>query len=507
MDIKTTIKNVLCSLSLPWGGFFFCAMFSSQVQAFTENYVPTAGDYVFYTFALSGAAFSAAVIVAYREYRWLFYVLFSVLLLANSASFDGVLAYFIGQHDFVLWVLPYLLTSTTAAYGFFMIALNLERPHLFSRFKRLFFVLSAISALFPLSSVIWLGKLSLALMWLPVNVLFFAMVLAQILPPLTWKTSDRRLNLLTRAFPVVVGMFAVIAYMTHFASSGFSQTELNGINRTLLLLFAFFSITIVIWQAFVSHRAKELAEHDALKAARNEAQIQLALLKAESDYEKARDIASKHRSQLACVSHDLKQPISALRVAIHQLQQVQKRPGADHLARAVDYIDSLSRSYLDEGLAEDEVYEQHVGKESVSTAVFSQTLQQMFAEEALRKNIRFDVRYADYPVLVEPLSTMRIMTNLISNAMTHAGASRLLVGFRFRGGRVVFQVHDNGRGMGDDTLANVLLPGVKGPDSEGQGLGLKIVQELCQAQDMPFTMRSTLGGGTSAYVELLFDRG
>ena len=462
---------------------------------------------MFYTFALTGVVFSAAVITAYREFRWLYYVLFSLLLLVNSAAFDGVLAWFLGQNDFVLWVVPYLLTAATAAYGFLMIALNLEEPHPFTRFKRLFIILAVIAALFPLSSVFWLGQWSLALMWMPVNVLFFAMVLAQVLPPLTWRSSDRRLNLLTRAFPLVVGLFAVGAYGVHFASPGFSQAELNDINRTLLLLFAFFSITIVIWQAFASHESKQRAQRDALKAARNEAQMQLALIKAEKDYEEARAVASRHRSQLASVSHDLKQPITALRVAIDQLQQVQKKPGADHLARAVDYIDSLSRSYLGEELNEDEAAEQHVGKEPVSTAVFAQTLKQMFSDEASRNRIRLDVRCADHPVAVEPLSTMRIMTNLIGNALTHAGATRLLVGFRPRGEKVVFQVHDNGRGMDEEALANALLPGVKGPDSGGQGLGLKIVQELCQAQDMPFTMRSTPGRGTSAYVELGLDRG
>lgn len=506
MDTKKTLKNALCPLSLPWGRFFLCAVLSSQAQAFTENYVPTPVDYVFYTFALSGAVFSAAVITAYREYRWLLYVLFSVLLLANSASFDGVLAYFFGQDDFVLWVVPYLLTSTTAAYGFFMVALNLERPHPFTRFKRMFIVLGGISALFPLSSFIWLGKLSLALMWLPVNTLFFTMVLAQVLPPLTWQSSDRLLNLLTRAFPVVVGLFAVIAYAIHFISSGFSQTDLNSLNRILLLLFAFFSITIVIWQAFASHRSKDLAERNALKAARSAAEMQLALMKAEKEYEEAKTVASRHRSQLAFVSHDLKQPISALRVAIEQLQRVEKKPGADHLTRAVDYIESLSRSYISEDLNE-EGTEQHVGKEAVSAAVFARTLKQMFADEAVRRGIRLDVRYADYPLVVEPLSTMRIMTNLIGNALAHAEPTRLLIGFRLRGKKVVFQVHDNGRGMDKKSLSNALLPGVKGADSEGHGLGLKIVQELCVTQDMPFTMHSTLGKGTSAYVELECDRG
>lgn len=507
MNIKTTINKVICSLSLPWGIFVLCVVLSPQAKAFTENYVPAAGDYVFYTFALSGAAFSVAVITAYREYRWLLYVLFAVLLLANSASFDGVLAYFLGQHDFVLWVVPYLLTSTTAAYGFFMIALNLEPPHPFARFKRIFIALAITSALFPLTSVFWLGKLSLALMWRPVNVLFFTMVLAQILPPLTWQSSDRLLNLLTRVFPVVVGLFAVIAYSVHYFSSGFSQTDLNGINRILLLLFAFFSITIVIWQAFESHRSKDLAERKALEAARSAAEMQLALMKAEKEYEEAKAVASRHRSQLAFVSHDLKQPITALRVVIDQLQRVEKKPGADHLTRAVDYIESLSRSYISEDRVEEEGTEQHVGKESVSTAVFAQTLKQMFAEEAMQKKIRFDVRCADYPIVVEPLSTMRVMTNLIGNALTHAEATRLLVGFRLAGNRVVFQVHDNGLGMDDETLARSLLSGVKGPDSEGQGLGLKIVQELCSAQDMPFTICSILGRGTSAYVELLHDRG
>ena len=97
---------------------------------------------------------------------------------------------------------------------------------------------------------------------------------------------------------------------------------------------------------------------------------------------------------------------------------------------------------------------------------------------------------------------MRIMANLIANALAHAAPSRLLVGFMPRGERVLFRVHDDGVGMDPDTLARVMQSGFKGTDSDGEGLGLGIVNALCQAQDLSFELRSVPGRGTSAFVSL-----
>lgn len=140
--------------------------------------------------------------------------------------------------------------------------------------------------------------------------------------------------------------------------------------------------------------------------------------------------------------------------------------------------------------------------EIVASRVFARTLEQMFSAQAREQGVRLRVICPDSSIVVEPLATMRVMTNLISNALAHAAPTRLLVGFRPQGSRVLFQVHDDGVGMDAHTLARVTEQGFKGADSDGHGLGLGIVDELCRAQGMTLSLQSEPGRGTSACVSL-----
>jgi len=99
-----------------------------------------------------------------------------------------------------------------------------------------------------------------------------------------------------------------------------------------------------------------------------------------------------------------------------------------------------------------------------------------------------------------PLPTMRIMTNLLANVFAHAQASRVLVGFRRRGAQVSFEVYDDGAGMDETVLTAALQQGGKGAASNGDGLGLSIVQDLCETQGYRFSIRSRPGHGTAVKV-------
>lgn len=471
--------------------------------ALTKNHVPDTGDAAFYTFALTAIAFSAAVIVAYQEFRWLVYVMFSLMLLLTVASMDGNLAYLLGGGDFVLWVAPYLMVGATTTIGFVVVALRLEPPHNLVRLRPLFGALAALTAMLPLSSVFWLERISLVTMWMPLNLLFFAMLFAHALPPITWRVEDRLQRLLTRAFPVIVSSVAAALHLSHFAGDGYSQSQLNQLNRLIMLLFAMFSLATVVWQVVANTRAKQRSEREALRLERNEARLELALAHAEADYEEAMTAASRHRSRLATVSHDLKQPVATLRHAVDQMRRAGHTDDADKLSRAVDYVASLSRAYTDDdNVGHDDSTDKTRTAEVVDSRVFAQTVQQMFAEQAREQGVRLRVICPESQIRVEPLATMRVLTNLIGNALAHAEPSRLIVGFRPRSDRVAFQVHDDGQGMDDQVLAKVTQQGFKGAASDGQGLGLNIVQELCDAQGFTFSLVSSPGRGTSACVSM-----
>lgn len=129
-------------------------------------------------------------------------------------------------------------------------------------------------------------------------------------------------------------------------------------------------------------------------------------------------------------------------------------------------------------------------------------LKHMFSGQAKEQGVELRVVCPAARIVVAPLPTMRIMTNLVANALAHAHATRVLVGFRPKGDVIVFQVHDNGVGIDEESLQKSLEPGKKGPDSLGQGLGLGIVTELCRSARAEFRLVSREGRGTSAFVSL-----
>jgi len=475
-------------------------------RALTPGYVPVMADGVFYTFLLTAIALSTAIITACGQIQWLVYVLFSLLLLLSVASIDGTLAHLLGGGDFVLWVLPYLCVSLATAFGYLVVVLRIEGPHRLTRLRPFFAGLALLTALLPLSSVLWLERISLVTMWIPLNVVFLVMLFAQVLPPLTWRIRDPLQRRLTRAFPVVVGGFATAVQLSHWITGGFPQPFFNLVNRFTLLLSAAFSLAIVIWQVVATTREKAAAERQTLLAERNEARLKLALAEAEADYREAVSVASRHRSKLQTVSHDLRQPVAALRHVVDAMQRAGHAHEADRLSRAVDYVASLAGAYTQdseiEPTAADAPPAAGGGPELVACGMFARTLDQMFAAQARQQGVRLRIVCPPGTVRVEPLAAMRIMANLIGNALAHAAPTRLLVGFMPRGDRVLFRVHDDGVGMAPDTLSRLMRPGCKGTGSGGEGLGLSIVQALCEAQGMPFELRSVPGHGTSAFVSM-----
>ena len=497
---------------LPWvKRFLWLALwsFAADASALTMNHVPGLGDAAFYTFSLTVIAVSAAIIWAYGESRWMAYVALFLLMLIGVASIDGNLAYLFGGSDFVLWVVPFLLQSSITAFGFLIVALRLEAPHPLIRLKPWFVSLAILTSLFPLSSWLWLGKISLVTMWLPINALFLVMLLSQGLPPFTWAITDPLQKALTRYFPLVVAGLAIAIQVVNYAGEA-SQATMNALYRLTALLYATSSLAVVVWQVVANTREKLSAERQMLVAERNEAQLQLALSQTRSDYQNAMSAASHHRSRLATVSHDLKQPVVALRHAVDQMQRAGQSDDAGKLSRAIDYIASLSHAYVgDETTAVDSRDSEgefsapnKVEVEIVQTRTFAQMLEQMFRGQSEGQGVYLRVICPDTSVFVEPLPTMRIMTNLVSNALAHAQAKRIVIGFRPRGSKVVFQVHDDGVGMGKVALETALESGVKGLDSDGQGLGLGIVSELCRSAEADFRLVSHPGKGTSAYVSL-----
>lgn len=103
----------------------------------------------------------------------------------------------------------------------------------------------------------------------------------------------------------------------------------------------------------------------------------------------------------------------------------------------------------------------------------------------------------------------RILNNLIANAVRHSQGSKIFLGARRRGGDIVLEVRDNGRGLKPEALARVFeplcapssIPGA-GRSAASSGLGLYIVQRFAEMMHGSVMCRSAPGAGTSFEVRL-----
>lgn len=245
-------------------------------------------------------------------------------------------------------------------------------------------------------------------------------------------------------------------------------------------------------------RAEALAAEMAALA--REAEIAQDLLAAEQNYARARDLAQSRKRQLATTSHDLRQPLLSLRMTVDALAERLDPDTRARLGEAFDYIASLSGSYLDAATEHDNAPEADETTEPYPIAMIQQTVGQMFRDEAAAKGLKLHVVPDETHVTVPPLDLMRIVSNLVSNAIKYTTTGE--VSLRVEAGPTLV-VEDTGPGMTDAELAAFRTEGVKGEASDGHGLGLAVCFDLAGKNGLSLEVASEPGRGTRFALDLI----
>lgn len=201
---------------------------------------------------------------------------------------------------------------------------------------------------------------------------------------------------------------------------------------------------------------------------------------------------------LAGVSHDLRTPLTRLRMGIEM-------SGADEASRAemVADIEEMDRSigqFLDFARAE-------AGEppESIDLA----TLLEELAEQYRRRGHDFVVCGADVPVILNarPKAMRRAVANLIDNALRHAGARQPVeLGLATQADEIIIEVRDRGPGIPPEEAERLKLPFTRlasaRTDAIGTGLGLAIVDRVARGHGGRLELLPREGGGLIARLVL-----
>lgn len=143
--------------------------------------------------------------------------------------------------------------------------------------------------------------------------------------------------------------------------------------------------------------------------------------------------------------------------------------------------------------------------------------------EELASNFRSACENAGirFEVYCEPLSELvfvdrdmweRVVLNLLSNAFKFTLEGKITVRLRQKAEGVCLEVADTGVGIAEAELPRLFerfhrIEGSKGRTREGSGIGLALVRQLVQMHEGEVRVESSLGEGTSFFVDLPYGSG
>jgi two-component system OmpR family sensor kinase len=225
------------------------------------------------------------------------------------------------------------------------------------------------------------------------------------------------------------------------------------------------------------------------------------------------DAFRSQRRFVSDASHELRTPLTVARgqIELALTDGGPRDPAADTLGAAVVELDRMSRiveellllARLDEGLP--------MRREPVEV--------ELVVEEALLRGLRLAVSAGgpdrkppraevdaepDLYALADPDRLLQVVSNLVVNAVQHAGdQAQLALAVRRTGDEVVIDVSDTGPGIAPEDLPHVFDRFYRATArAGGAGLGLAIADSLTRAMSGRLAVRSVVGEGTTFTVRV-----
>jgi signal transduction histidine kinase len=194
---------------------------------------------------------------------------------------------------------------------------------------------------------------------------------------------------------------------------------------------------------------------------------------------------------LAAMSHDLKTPLTRLRLRAELLEDDDSRSRfekdlGEMQAMVTDALEALR------GL------EAQAKPVPVDVMALLESLQA--DNEEMGRSVEIEGR-SNAPLVCDPAPLRRCVTNLVDNAVIYGQRARILV--EDRPEALTLRIRDDGPGIPDDMLERVFDPffrleGSRSRETGGTGLGLSIARNIARALGGDLRLRNAPGGGLEA---------
>ena len=210
---------------------------------------------------------------------------------------------------------------------------------------------------------------------------------------------------------------------------------------------------------------------------------------------------------IATVSHELKTPISSIKMSLQLLEN-----------RQVGELNSEQQSLI-ESIKEDagrllKITGELLNMTQVESGTIQMTLNPTDATEIIEyavkankaaaeeKKIKLKINLPDKlpKLLADNEKTSWVLTNLLSNAVRYSHENSVIfIDVTIQNEKIKFSVTDTGQGVSPEYVDKIFdryfrIPGTK---KEGTGLGLSISKEFIEAQGGQITIKSDFGAGST----------
>ncbi|KIK83832.1 HAMP domain-containing sensor histidine kinase [Pseudomonas sp. W15Feb9B] len=210
--------------------------------------------------------------------------------------------------------------------------------------------------------------------------------------------------------------------------------------------------------------------------------------------QRIREQVQQRARMLGAVSHDLRTPLSRLKLRLEQIDdeklQGQMRQDLNDMIGMLD----ATLTYLHEQRTSEALQLMDV-----------QALVESLCENAQDQGADVEVSGHCAPLQVQPMALRSCINNLMDNALRYAGQARIEL--QDQREQLLIRVIDHGPGIAADQREAVFEPfyrleGSRNRNSGGVGLGMTIAREAAQRLGGQLNLEETPGGGLTAIIRL-----
>ncbi len=217
---------------------------------------------------------------------------------------------------------------------------------------------------------------------------------------------------------------------------------------------------------------------------------------------------------LAVVSHDLRNPLGSVAMAVGMLERVVPTDESGHkmlrhvatISRAVDRMERLIADLLD--MASIDAGRLAIDVKANEVAMLLRDAGELMEPLAQQKAVVLEVASAQAPpaaVHCDRGRVIQVFSNLIGNAIKFTPErGRIRVAAHARGATIEFVVTDTGPGIAEEQLGRIFDRYWQGKDAQGRGvgLGLSIAKGIIEAHRGSLWVDSTPGQGATFHFTL-----